>query len=249
MVSVAILFAVGLFAVLAWRVAVGPGGATEIRIGYSTLTPLHCALGEVLASTDILARHGLRGTFTGFEHGKDQHESCAQGVVDATFSCEVPAMVHLDRLPGMVLEGSPGELGEIALVVPADSPIRSIADLDGRTLALLGGASSELVVEQWLAEDGLWRDRDVRCEMHGGIGESAVAAVTGGQVDAAHLTRGHDGPEGPGGGIDQHDLVIGGRLGGRHLPLDLTLGERHVQARLDELRIAHERAEPVGLAP
>ncbi len=187
MVSVAILFAVGLFAVLAWRVAVGPGGATEIRIGYSTLTPLHCALGEVLASTDILARHGLRGTFTGFEHGKDQHESCAQGVVDATFSCEVPAMVHLDRLPGMVLEGSPGELGEIALVVPADSPIRSIADLDGRTLALLGGASSELVVEQWLAEDGLWRDRDVRCEMHGGIGESAVAAVTGGQVDAAVL--------------------------------------------------------------
>ncbi len=168
----------------------GPAGedaTAPVRIGYSSLTPLHCALGEVLRNTDVLARHGLEAELTTFPHGKDQHEACSRGVIDATFSCEVPAMVHLDRLPGLVLTASPGELGDIALVVPADSDVTSVEQLRGRQLAVLGGASSEMVLDQWLAAAGLDRRADLHHQMHGGIGETAVAAVTGGDADAAVL--------------------------------------------------------------
>jgi len=165
----------------------GPAAPGPVRIGYSSLTPLHCALGEVLRNTDVLAQHGLEGELTFFPHGKDQHEACSRGVIDATFSCEVPAMVHLDRLPGLTLTASPGALGDIALVVPADSDVQSVADLRGLRLAVLGGASSEMVLEQWLADAGLERRRDLHSEMHGGIGETAVAAVTSGSTDAAVL--------------------------------------------------------------
>ena len=108
--------------------------APAIRIGTSSLTPLHCALGEVLARTDILSRHGLRGTFLPFTHGKDQDDACRKGLVDMTFSCEVPAMIHLDRLPRFRIVGSPGELGEIALVVPASSAVTELSPGDCRRI-------------------------------------------------------------------------------------------------------------------
>lgn len=192
-VGVAVVFCLGVLAVSQLVVepshpAAGTAAApATVRIGYSSLTPLHCALGEVLRNTDVLARHGLEAELTYFPHGKDQHEACSRGVIDATFSCEVPAMVHLDRLPGLVLTASPGELGDMALVVPADSDVTSVEQLRGRRLAVLGGASSEMVLDQWLAAAGLDRHRDLQAEMHGGIGETAVGAVMAGDADAAVL--------------------------------------------------------------
>lgn len=158
-----------------------------VRIGYSSLTPLHCAIGEVFRNTDVLARHGLTGELSYFPHGKDQHEACSAGEIDATFTCEVPAMVHLDRLPGLSLTSSVGELGDIALVVAADSDVTSPADLRGRSIAVLGGSASELVLDQWLASAKLVRGADVRTDRHGGIGETAIEAVTTGSADAAVL--------------------------------------------------------------
>jgi hypothetical protein len=192
-VGIGVVVCLGLYAVsqlLAEPLGAEAGDTAElgtVRIGYSSLTPLHCALGEVLRNTDVLARHGLTGELTFFPHGKDQHEACSRGVIDATFSCEVPAMVHLDRLPGLVLTASPGELGDIALVVPGDSDVTSVGQLAGRRLAVLGGASSELVLDQWLTDAGLDRHRDLHVQMHGGIGETAVADVTSGAADAAVL--------------------------------------------------------------
>jgi len=158
-----------------------------LGMGYSALTPLHCAVGEIFASTDILQRHGFDPELIHFERGKDQHEACSRGRVDATFTCEVPAMVHLDRLPGLVIDGCAGELGDIALVVPADSPISTVEDLAGARVALLGGASSELLFDGWLVAAGLRRDADVRVEPHAGIGDAAVRSVLDGQADAAVL--------------------------------------------------------------
>lgn len=178
----------------------GAGGATPrepsagrrtpgngIAIGYSTLTPLHCALGEVLARTDILARHGLRGTFLPFPHGLDQDEALEQGAVDVTFSCEVPAMIHLDRHSAMQVAGSPGELGEIALLVPAGSGVREIRDLKGRAIAVSGGASAQLLLEGWLREEGLEPSRDVRLATVAGTGEEALVMTRDGRADAAVL--------------------------------------------------------------
>lgn len=157
-----------------------------VKLGYSTLTPLHCALGETLARTDILARHGLRGEFHPLAHGKDQDRACADGTIDATFSCEVPAMIHLDRHPRFVIAGSPGRLGDIALVVPADSTVRGVADLAGRRIAVCSGASSELVLGRWLSAAGL-RWGDVHAGPAPGDGDDAVSSLRRGAADAVVL--------------------------------------------------------------
>lgn len=169
---------------------VGPGdtaGRTHVTIGYSTLTPLHCALGEILARTDILARHGLAGTFLPFLHGKDQGEALTRGGVDATFSCEVPAMIHLDQHPEQMIAGSPGELGEIALVTRRGSSPSSTGDLRGRQVALAGGGTEQFLLRQWVAPDGLDPDNDLRIRLTPGSGESAIASLLEGKVDAVAL--------------------------------------------------------------
>ena len=187
LISLAVVAVAAVAVALVLQLVGRRAGGERLGMGYSSLTPLHCAVGEVFAATDILQRHGFDPELIHFEHGKDQHEFCNLGVIDATFSCEVPAMVHLDRLPGMVINGYAGELGEIALVVPAGSDIESVEDLRGKSVALLGGSSSELVFEEWLAAAQLRRNADVRVDQHGGIGESAVKAVTSGRADAAVL--------------------------------------------------------------
>jgi ABC-type nitrate/sulfonate/bicarbonate transport system substrate-binding protein len=161
------------------------GGLTPISIGASNITPLHAALEEILERTDILAQHGLVGTFHDFERGKDQHNLCVQGVVDVTFVCEVAAIVHLGRLDGTALSGSPGSLGEMALVVSADSPVQRIEELRGGTVSVLGGASSQLAFETWAEAAGILPS--VRMEMAGGHGDEAVAQLAAGRIDAAVL--------------------------------------------------------------
>jgi len=183
-------------AAIALAVAVGSGGCAgkaadppprapgQLTVGYSTRTPLHAAVGEVFARTEILQDHGFEPELVPFVRGKDQHEHCAAGRIDATFSCEVPAMVHLERLPGMQLVGSAGELGDIALVVPAGSRIESAVDLRDRKVALVGGASADLALDGWLRDAGLRRQLDVWVDGHGGQGETAIQALTTGAADA-----------------------------------------------------------------
>jgi len=162
-------------------------GLSPVTIGYSTLTPLHCALGEILARTGILAKHGLSGTFLPFPHGKDQDEALTRGGVDATFSCEVPAMTHLDRHPDLQIVGSPGELGEIALVTRRGSLPSTTAELRGRRIATAGGGTEQFLLRQWVAPDGLNPDRDVHIQTTAGSGESAVVSLLEGKVDAVAL--------------------------------------------------------------
>ena len=167
--------------------AARPAGSNLIRVGYSALTPIHCAIGEVFAHTDILEKHGFSKELTVFMHGKDQHKAGIKGVVDATFTCEVPAMFHLHRLPDLVLTGTPGEMGEMGLVVLKDSPIKSVQELGGKSVAVLGGPSSELLLEQWLTEAGLRLEEHVRMSMHRGRGESVIEELKSGEAAAGVL--------------------------------------------------------------
>jgi len=162
------------------------GEPDVIRVGYATLTPIHCAIGEIFAHTDILEKHGFRkAEFTPFEHGSDQHEYCDRGVIDATFVCEVPTMVHLGKLPGLKIIGSPGRIGDIALVVPQGSSVGTMTDLRGKTLAVQEGSSSMLMVERWILEERVRDSTSIKILEVRGDGKEAMDALLNGQADAA----------------------------------------------------------------
>ena len=187
-VPAALVLAVGATAVLVFVLPAltGKGEPYVIRVGYATLTPIHCAIGEIFVHTDILRKHGFKqAEFTPFVHGSDQHEYCDKGVIDATFVCEVPTLIHLGKLPGLMLVGSPGRIGDIALVVPAGSSVDSMADLRGKTLAVQEGSSAMLMVEQWMAEERLRDSASIRIQEVRGDGQEAMDALVKGAVEAA----------------------------------------------------------------
>jgi len=134
----------------------------SIRIGCSALTPIHCLFGEVLGRTDILKKHGLHGEIVFFMHGNDQSAACKAKKIDATFTCEIPAIFQLAACPDSRLIGTPGSLGRIALIVPRQSGIFSLQDLKGKTILIHEGASATMMTRKWLKVCGLNPDRDVK---------------------------------------------------------------------------------------
>lgn len=71
------------------------------------------------------------------------------------------------------------------IVVPEDSDIESVADLDGRTLGIAeAGGGEEPIVNASLKDAGLARDQDVRIQPIGDAGPASLNAILDGKVDA-----------------------------------------------------------------
>ncbi len=157
------------------------------RIGYSALTPLHTLFGETMRKTTAASDAGMHFLFSSFLHGKDQDEACSQGLVDITFSCEVPAMIHLDRHRDLAVLGCAGELGDIALVTLKKSTIKNAAGLKGKIIAVADGASAMLMLGQWMEKAGLNLEKDARVLLFKGDGSEAIEALSMGAADAAVL--------------------------------------------------------------
>src|SRR4030042_4145509 len=134
----------------------------KIRIGCSSLTPLHCMFGEVFIRTDILKKHNLYGKITFFRHGEEQGKACENNKIDSTFSCEVPAIIHLVKFPDLRIIGTPGSLGRIALIVPEKSNIFAVGDLKNNKILVHSGSSADMAIHEWLFDSGLDPKRDVK---------------------------------------------------------------------------------------
>jgi ABC-type nitrate/sulfonate/bicarbonate transport system substrate-binding protein len=134
----------------------------KIRIGCSSLTPVHCMLGEIFKHTDILSKHNLEGEVVFFQHGVDQEDASRSGKIDVTFSCEVPVVFHLANTSSLRIVGTPGSLGRIALIVPADSGIFSLQDLKRKVILIHKGSSAVMTVRKWLQDAELNPDQDVK---------------------------------------------------------------------------------------
>ena len=75
-----------------------------------------------------------------------------------------------------------------ALWVPADSPIKTVADLKGHTVAFSdpGSTSGNLLPRYAMIQAGLNPDKDVKIEFAGGHPQSLLA-LTNGKVDAGEI--------------------------------------------------------------
>ncbi|MCR1781079.1 ABC transporter substrate-binding protein [Nocardioides carbamazepini] len=71
------------------------------------------------------------------------------------------------------------------IVVPEDSDIESVEDLEGRTLGIAeAGGGEEPIVNASLEDAGLARDQDVRIQPIGDAGPASLNAILEGKVDA-----------------------------------------------------------------
>ncbi len=134
---------------------------TTIRIGWQVAWATQGQLAQVLQHTNALQLNGLKGDFKSFTYGAPLSEAALAGQLDVAFIGDQPAVNLLSRSSDWKLVARLMDF-RVAIVIPMDSPIKSIADLKGKTLGIPFGASTHRVALQMLSEAGLDPTKDLK---------------------------------------------------------------------------------------
>ncbi|HEX6053587.1 MAG TPA: ABC transporter substrate-binding protein [Gemmatimonadaceae bacterium] len=161
--------------------------ATTIRVGWQVSWATQGQIAQTLQRTNALALNGLRGEFKGFSYGAPLNEAALAGEVDVLFTADQPAAALLARDDRWKIICRL-MYSRVALYVPRNSPVRTVADLRGRTIAMPFGAASQRETLKALRAAGLDPTRDTRI-VHMDISEQAGVIEAGdgeswGVVDA-----------------------------------------------------------------
>jgi ABC-type nitrate/sulfonate/bicarbonate transport system substrate-binding protein len=179
----------GAPAAVATTSTAGGPGLEPIRIGWQTSWATEGQLTAVLIHTDILAKNGFVGEFSGFTYGGPLNEGALAGAVDVLFTADQPALSLAAKAPSW---GIIGRLmyNRVGTFVPPDSPVTAPADLKGKKLVVPFGAAAQREALAAISAAGLDPKADVRVA-NLGIEEILALARSGshagqwGDVDAA----------------------------------------------------------------
>jgi ABC-type nitrate/sulfonate/bicarbonate transport system substrate-binding protein len=133
---------------------------TTVRIGWQIAWATQGQLAQVLINTNALQLCDLKGDFKSFTYGAPLSEAALAGQLDVAFIGDQPAVNLLSRSNDWKLVAKLMDF-RVAIVIPMNSPIKSIADLKGKTLGIPFGASTHRVALQMLEEAGLNPTKDV----------------------------------------------------------------------------------------
>lgn len=129
--------------------------ATDIRIGYPARVLVANHLGETLLRTNVLEKNALRGQVTPLENEQTVINTLTGGAIDVALVSDVSALMMLGKGYKGVIACSLGSLGRTALLVPASSPVKELADLKGKKVAVSFGTSAHRNLLKWLKEKGI----------------------------------------------------------------------------------------------
>lgn len=140
-------------AICAIALQMSMAAAAEIRIGFATGDSADYAPPFAAESLDLFAEAGLDVRLIAFRGGAAAQEAMTAGAVDIItyFGPAVALAVSRGAREQMVATISAGALGW-KMIVPVDSPIRTIEDLEGRTVGISTTASTSDMASLWVAE-------------------------------------------------------------------------------------------------
>ena len=152
-----------------------------LRIGYQKGTPLMLLKAQCTLVKPLAAR-GFDLAWTEFPAGPPLLEAMNAGSIDLGYTGSPPpifAQAEGSRI--VYLAAEPAGPHNEAIVVPDGSPLKTVADLKGRTVAFARGSSSNYLIVAALEKAGL-KYADVKPAFL--MPADARAAFEGGKVDA-----------------------------------------------------------------
>ncbi|MET0219362.1 MAG: ABC transporter substrate-binding protein [Tardiphaga sp.] len=134
-----------MFAAAAFVALVAPADAAKVKIGYWT-SGVSLGFGSVLESKDFLSKRGIEAEFVHFPDVNAPLRALASGSIDLAFGAPLAGVFST------VAEGVPVKIfaatqpADVQVVVPMDSPIKSMADLKGKKVGMSPAGSSAAVI-------------------------------------------------------------------------------------------------------
>ena len=126
----------------------------HVRIGWQTPWATQGQLTQILKYTDILKNNEIEGDFKGFTYGGPLNEAALAGEVDIIFTADQPAATLLAKDEKWTIIGRL-MYNRFSLYVPPMSPITTLADLKGKTVAMPFGAAAQRVALKAEQDAGL----------------------------------------------------------------------------------------------
>lgn len=149
------ILSLGAAAVMAASLPVNSVSATEtINFGTQPATmPVYIAR-AIGALDKIEKKHDVKIEFKVFSYGAPENQALAAGELQIASAGMGPAIVASARLPAKLLAIS--ILEQTAIIIPADSPIKSVAELKGKRIAFPGKGSQQYpLLVKALADAGI----------------------------------------------------------------------------------------------
>lgn len=137
-----------------------PAQLTDIRIGWQIPWATQGQLTQALKHTDVLEKNGLKGDFKGFEYGGPLNEAALAGEVDVLFTADQPAAILMSKNSDWKVIGRL-MYNRVSLYVPPQSPIKTVAELKGKTVAMPFGAAAQRMALKAEQDAGLDPKKDV----------------------------------------------------------------------------------------
>ncbi len=187
-IFLSIIVAIAAFIIISTRSADNQDDSMiKMRIGWQIPWAVEGQLTQILKHTSLLADNGLEGEFKGFSYGGPLNEAALAGDLDVIFTADQPAATLLAKTPRWVIIGRL-MYNRVSLYVPPLSPVNSVADLQGKTVAMPFGAAAQRMALKAEQDAGLDPKSDVN-NINLGIYEQSdlvrdPKAIKWGDIDA-----------------------------------------------------------------
>ena len=172
-----------LAAVLIAPVALGQTAqaATKLRVGKSG-GPLLLTLVELGQHAQIWPQYGLDVTSIEFAGEAKTMQALAAGAIDLGFGSGIGMAFPVKGVPATAVAAVSNPPNMLALIVPPQSPLKTVDDLKGKTIGVSTvGSLTEWVVKELSRQRG-WGVDGIR-PLPVGTPTDAMAAMTTGQID------------------------------------------------------------------
>src|SRR4051812_27073077 len=159
--------------------------AQKVKIGYWT-SGVSLGYGSVLESKDFLSKRGIEAEFVHFPDVNAPLRALASGSIDLAFGAPLAGVFST------VAEGVPIKIfaatqpADVQVVVPTDSPIRSMAELKGKKVGMSPAGSSAAVIAGAILA-GNYGIKSDEFTLVGGNESRLVQFLAQKQVDASAL--------------------------------------------------------------
>jgi len=168
--------------VLLLAVAATAAAADPVRVGKAvpfawTFTPI-----DVGVETGVFGKHGLELTVTGFAGDARLQQGLVSDSIDLGLGSG-PGMGFLAKgVPAKAVAAMAGAPMNMSVVVPYDSPIKTLDDIKGKKIGITTvGSLTDWLLKRVVA-DKRWAPADVTAVTVGGL-DSTKAALKTGQID------------------------------------------------------------------
>jgi len=173
-----------LAAAAALSLATSAQAADHLRIGRSPAFAFAYVPLEIAKSQGMLQKEGIDVEIISFEGASKMDMGMTSGSVDITLGSPTELAAIAKGMPAKAVAIIARPVKELAIIVPYDSPIKSIKELKGKSIGIATVGS----ITQWaaleLARSQGWKPEDVKLVSISSGGGAAAAAMKTHQVDA-----------------------------------------------------------------